>query len=89
VPHFQLVTTDGDALGARELGRMAWPPGSVIDVGPDQPDLRVIHILETNDEHHDDPEWFPVLVVEPADKQARDAPLRGKSAPPGEPSVPD
>jgi hypothetical protein len=66
VPHFQLVTTDGDALGARELGWMDFPPGSVIDVGPDQPDLRVIHILEAHDEHDDDPEWFTVLVVEAA-----------------------
>jgi hypothetical protein len=28
MPHFQLVTTDGDVLGARELGRPEWPPGS-------------------------------------------------------------
>jgi hypothetical protein len=35
MPHFQLVTTDGTVLGARELGRPDWPPGSTIYTGPD------------------------------------------------------
>jgi hypothetical protein len=26
MPHFQLVTTDGDVLGTRELGCPDWPP---------------------------------------------------------------
>jgi hypothetical protein len=60
VPHFQLVRTDGDVLGARELGRPDWPVGSVIYTGPNEPDLRVV--LETED--GDDPERFTVLVVE-------------------------
>jgi hypothetical protein len=64
VPHFQLVTTDGDVLGTRELGRPDWPPGSVIWTGPDEPDLRVVDVLVTEDD--DDPERFTVLVVEPA-----------------------
>jgi hypothetical protein len=29
MPHFALVTTDGTALGVRELGRPDWPPGRV------------------------------------------------------------
>jgi hypothetical protein len=35
----------------------------VIYTGPDEPDLRVVRIL---DEDEDDPERFKVLVVEPA-----------------------
>jgi hypothetical protein len=30
VPHFQLVTVDGDVLGARELGRLDRLPGRVV-----------------------------------------------------------
>jgi hypothetical protein len=30
VTHFALVTRDGDTLGAVELGRPDWPPGSII-----------------------------------------------------------
>jgi hypothetical protein len=30
VPQFQLVTVDGEVLGARELSGPDWPPGSVI-----------------------------------------------------------
>jgi hypothetical protein len=64
VPHFHLVTVDGDVLGARELGRPDWAPGSVIYTGPDEPNLRVVRILDTE---NDDPEMhFTVLVVEPA-----------------------
>ena len=58
------LTVDGDALGARELSRPDWRPGSVIYTGPDEPNLRVIRVLETDDERDDDPEWFQVLVVE-------------------------
>ena len=62
VPHFQLVTTDGVVLGDRGLDRPDWPPGSVIDTGPDEPNLRVVGELDTE---NDDPELhFTVLVVE-------------------------
>jgi hypothetical protein len=61
VPHFQLVTTDGTVLGARELGQPDWPPGSVIQTGPNELNLRVVDVLEDD---VDDPERFKVLVVE-------------------------
>ena len=59
---FQLVTTDGDALGPINLGRPDWPDGSVIVRG-DEPNLRVVGRLEFE---HDsgDVERSPVLVVE-------------------------
>jgi hypothetical protein len=60
VPHFQLVTTDGEALGAVELGRPDWPDGSIIYRG-DKPNLRVVGRVEADD---DDPELFDVLIVE-------------------------
>jgi hypothetical protein len=60
VPHFQLVLEDGEALGAVELGRPDWPPGSVIYRGGDEPNLRVLEVVVL-----DDPEVFDVLVVEP------------------------
>lgn len=41
MPHFQIVTVDGDALGPMELGRPDWPAGSVIYTGPGEPNLRV------------------------------------------------
>jgi len=48
---------------ARDLfGRSDWPPGTVI-TGADEPNLRVVREMDTG--HDDDPEWFPVLVVEP------------------------
>jgi hypothetical protein len=63
VPHFQLITVDGEVLGARELSGSDWPPGSVIDTGPNEPNLRVVRELDTG---NDDPEMhFTVLVVEP------------------------
>jgi hypothetical protein len=62
MPHFQLVTTDGTVLGARELGRPDGPPRSVIYTGPDEPNLRVVDVL---DEDGDDLERFKILVVEP------------------------
>ena len=62
MPHFQLANTDGAVLGARELGRPDWPIGSVIYSGPTEANLRVVRILETDD---DDPERFTALVVEP------------------------
>jgi hypothetical protein len=62
--HFALVTTDGDMLGTCELGRLDWPPGSVIYTCPNEPNLRVVRELDTED---DDPEMhFTVLVVEEA-----------------------
>jgi hypothetical protein len=62
MPHFQLLTTDGEVLGARELGRPDWRPGSVIYAGPNEPKLRVVRILDT--ENHDREMHFTVLVVE-------------------------
>jgi len=60
VPHFALVTTDGEALGAVHLGRPEWPPGSVIYRGGDEPNLRVLEVVVL-----DDPAVLDVLVVEP------------------------
>ena len=60
MPHFQLVLSDGEALGAVELGRPDWPPGSVIYRGGDESNLRVLDVIPS-----DDPEMFDVLVVEP------------------------
>jgi hypothetical protein len=62
VPHFQLVTTDGEALGAVELGRPDWPVGSVIYRGRDEANLRVLNVLPCDD---DPQRYFAVLVVEP------------------------
>jgi hypothetical protein len=50
-------------LGTRELDRPDWPPGSVIYTGPNEPNLRVVDVLDTE---NDDPERFKVLVVEAA-----------------------
>jgi hypothetical protein len=63
VPHFVLVTRDGESLGPVELGRPDWPIGSIIYTGRDEPNLRVIDRLDNDD----DPEAFACLVVEPAD----------------------
>jgi hypothetical protein len=63
VPHFQLITIDGDVLGAHELRGPDWPTGSVIYTSPDEPNLRVVRELDTE---NDDPEMhFTVLVVDP------------------------
>jgi hypothetical protein len=62
VPHVQLVTIDGDVLGARELSGPDWPPDSVIYTGPNEPNLRVVRELDTE---KDNPEMqFTVLIVE-------------------------
>lgn len=65
--HFSLVTTDGESLGAVELGRPDWPPGSTIYTAPGEPNLRVVRVLERGDEADEDPELFTVLVVEPVE----------------------
>jgi hypothetical protein len=59
------MTTDGDMFGARELGWPDWPPGlrDLHRPGGGEPARRP---LETDDEQDYDPEWFQVLVVEPA-----------------------
>ena len=45
-----------------DLGRPDWPPRSVIYTGPDEPNLRVVPELDTE---NDDPEMhFTVVVVE-------------------------
>jgi hypothetical protein len=54
------VTTDGDVLGARELGRPDWPPGSVIYAGPGEPNLRVVDVMPADDAE----QQFTVLAVE-------------------------
>ncbi len=59
MPHFQLVTVDGDALGAVELDRSDFPDGSVFD-RDHRPSFRVVARIEA-----DDAEEFTVLVVEP------------------------
>jgi len=49
MPHFQLVTVDGTALGARELDGSDWRAGSIIDTGPEDPvsaDYSVLSELE-------------------------------------------
>jgi hypothetical protein len=51
-------------LGAIELGRPDWPPGSII-YRADKPNLRVVRRLEDEDEE-EDLEKFAVLVVEEA-----------------------
>jgi hypothetical protein len=61
VPHFQLVTTDGDALGAVELSRPDWPDGSSIYRGG-EPNLRVVDRIEVDDSEHP----FEVPVVQEA-----------------------
>jgi hypothetical protein len=61
MPHFQLVTTDGDVLGPIELDRTDWPRGTVIYRGDNLPNLRVIDVMPS-----DDPETFTILVVENA-----------------------
>jgi hypothetical protein len=61
MPHFQLVTTDGDVLGAVELGRPDWPEGSIIYRG-DRPNLRVVGRLDAENTEHE----FAVLAVEEA-----------------------
>lgn len=64
MPHFQLVTTDGTVLGARELDGADWPPGSLILGAAGEANLRVVRELDTE---NDDPEMqFTVLVVEEA-----------------------
>jgi hypothetical protein len=56
VPHYQLVTTDRDVLGARELDRSDWPPGSVIDAAAGESEFRVVRQLEYDHERDGDPE---------------------------------
>jgi hypothetical protein len=60
VTHFQLVTVDGEALGAVELSRPDWPDGSIIYRGGGASNLRVVDRIARHD-----PEVFTVLVVEP------------------------
>jgi hypothetical protein len=62
VPHFNLVTLDGDSLGAVELALRDWPPGTVIDLGGTEGKLRVLGRL-TGTEREDDPEVLAILVV--------------------------
>src|SRR5207302_8451434 len=44
VPHFQLVTVGGEALGAVELAGQDWPPGSMIYRGSEA-NLRVVDVI--------------------------------------------
>ena len=53
----------GAVNGLPEASHSDWPPSSVIYTGPNEPNLRVVDVLETES---DDPEMhFTVLVVEP------------------------
>jgi hypothetical protein len=61
VPHVALVTAEGDALGAMELGPPDWPIGSVISMGSSKPNQRVVDHLPADDTEHE----FASLVVEP------------------------
>ena len=61
MPHFALVTVDGDTLGAVELGRPDWPDGSII-YRRREGNLRVVGRIEADDTEHQ----FEVLVVEEA-----------------------
>jgi hypothetical protein len=60
MPHFQLVTTDGEALGVVELGPSEWPVGSVISEALGIPKLRVVDNINVAG----DSEKFDILVVE-------------------------
>jgi hypothetical protein len=57
------VTLDGDSLGAVELARRDWPPGTVIDLDGTERKLRVLDRL-TRTGREDDPEVLAILVVE-------------------------
>jgi hypothetical protein len=61
MPHFAVVTADGETVGAFHLNGHDWPPGSVIYRGSSEPNLRVVDVLPS-----DDPEKFVILVVEEA-----------------------
>jgi hypothetical protein len=58
MPHFALVTADGDSPGPVRLNGHDWPPGPVIYRGSNEPNLRVVEVLPS-----DDPEKFAILVV--------------------------
>jgi hypothetical protein len=61
MPNFQLVTSAGVVLGAPGSSA-GLTPGSVIDTGPEEPNLRVVRVLETEE---DDPEiHLNVPIVE-------------------------
>ena len=61
VPHFALVTRDGEMLAAVEFAGENWAAGNVIYRGGYEPNLLVVDRLAG-----DDPEVFDALVVEPA-----------------------
>jgi hypothetical protein len=63
LPHFSLVTLDGDSLGAVELELRDWAPGTVIDLGGTERQLRVLGRL-TGADHEDNPEVLAILVVQ-------------------------
>ncbi len=71
MPHFQLVTRDGEALGPFEVqpddNATDWPIEAVID--GDRGRLRVTDLIDMTD---GDPELFTVLVVEPEWLRSRD-----------------
>jgi hypothetical protein len=69
VPHVQIVTVDGAVLGATELGRRVRPPGTVIYTDPNEPNLRLVRELDT--ENDDREMHFTVLVVEPVERTAQ------------------
>jgi hypothetical protein len=68
MPHFALVTVDGESLGPVELGRPDWPDGSIIYRG-DQENLRVVGFLPAEDTEHE----FAVLFIRRARVTRRSA----------------
>jgi hypothetical protein len=61
LPHFTLVTLDGDSLGAVELEHRDCRSGTVIQPRNNGRRLRVLARLK---QCKDDPERFAILVVE-------------------------
>ncbi len=59
MPHYTIVTKDGESLGAFRLNGQDWREGDVIPRGPKEPSLHVVDVLPS-----DDPERFAILVVE-------------------------
>jgi hypothetical protein len=58
MPHYAAVTTDGVPLGDIRLNGYDWHHRSTIYTGPEQPNLRVVDVLES-----DDPDKAATLVV--------------------------
>jgi len=62
MPHYGLVTSDGESLGAVELAGQDWKPGMRIFRGRGKPNLHVLDVRTA-----DDSKAFALLVVEPVE----------------------